>query len=245
MSARLPSVGVCPSCGYRPTVDSEESGPFHTENRLEESNTSRAGLAMIQLVTGPRDMTGRPRDPVYSKLCFLSYCGNFYTGAMVNSVPTWLSLTRDFPHTPDSVLPSASSLLQFQSFPRFKNRTGRSTCRARRNSATFFPNTSTVVVTPTPRSSRLRNKKCTAFSPGSSNLSIANCACARPLSPRSSRAVSTDNNVRSQRYSSRWRTQKPQLESAPLSPERACTTHPSGPRVVGPKSWAKSTGRSR
>jgi hypothetical protein len=100
----------------------------------------------------------RPRD-----LCFTSLSGNSLPRACFFAVAR---LAR---------LASLTLFHHNYSLPRFRKRRGRSTCRARTNSATFFPNTSTVLVTPTPRSNRLRKRKCTAWRPGSSKRSIASC----------------------------------------------------------------------
>lgn len=130
------------------------------------------------------------------------------------------------------------------SLPRFKNLTGRSTHFARRYSATFFPRKSTVVVAPTPRSRRFRNKKCTPRRFGSSNRSICSLGLDRCSSPRSSCAFGMESSERNQRYSSLWRTQNPQFASGPLSPDQPWTIHPRGPRVVGPKSRSRLAGDS-
>lgn len=120
--------------------------------------------------------------------------------------------------------------------PRFKNLTGKSTHLALKNSATFFPRKSTVVVLETPRSNKFRNKKCTALKFGSSKRSIASSALELYSGPRSSAIFSVESSDRSQAYSSLRRTQNPQFASGPLSPERAWMSQPNGPGVVGPKS---------
>lgn len=104
-----------------------------------------------------------------------------------------------------------------------KNRTGTSTYRLRKNSAQFFPRKSTLLVLDTPLSSRLRNRKCTPLRLCSSNRSIW-MAGFLELSysfPSNSLILSTVNRFRSQVYSSAYLTQNPQLQSLPLSPERA------------------------
>lgn len=118
--------------------------------------------------------------------------------------------------------------------PRSRNLTGTSTNLALRNSAVFFPRKSYVLVQLTPRSRCSRRRKCTALSPGNSNRSMA-----LPFlysGPRSSRILPTLSTLRSQSYSApRCRTQKPTLQSLPLSPDRACTIQPSGARTVRPQ----------
>ncbi|KAK1857163.1 hypothetical protein CCHR01_00237 [Colletotrichum chrysophilum] len=54
-------------------------------------------------------------------------------------------------------------------------------------------------------------------------------------SPSNSRILLTVNIDLNQSHSSAFRIKKPTLLSEPLSPDLACTTYPSGARVVGPR----------
>ena len=122
------------------------------------------------------------------------------------------------------------------SLPLLKNLVGTSTYLLLKNSAQFFPKKSILLVLVTPLSSRFLNRKWTPFKFGNSNLSISIFG-RRDWSyslPNSSLMVSMVRTLRSQMYSSACRTQNPQLQSEPLSPERALTTTPSGTRSVAP-----------
>ncbi|KIW34199.1 uncharacterized protein PV07_00992 [Cladophialophora immunda] len=120
--------------------------------------------------------------------------------------------------------------------PLAKNFTGTSTYRALKNSAQFLPRKSTVLVLVAPRSRRLRNKKCTPLRFGNSNLSISSLGTlvSSYSLPKSCLMVETESRFFNHTYSSSRATQKPQLQSDPLSPERAFTMDPIGARSVGP-----------
>ena len=116
------------------------------------------------------------------------------------------------------------------------NLTGTSTYLDRRNSAQFFPRKSTPQVLVAPRSNRFLNRKCTPLRLGNSNRSISILGT-REVSyslPKRTLIVSIERRFFNHTNSSSCRTQKPQLQSDPLSPERALTIVPRGTRSVDP-----------